>query len=85
MEAAQADHPRLRRAELTEKRTLSGLIHAAAPAQDNFDIAIRVGSLSDSRLKAKLLASNRRIVCAAPGYLEQRRRSGPPGDVEHHN
>ena len=51
----------------------------------SFDIAIRVGGLSDSRLKAKLLARNRRIVCAAPRYLD----SAPPlrsiRDLERHN
>ncbi|WP_077488422.1 LysR substrate-binding domain-containing protein [Sinomonas mesophila] len=51
----------------------------------SFDIAIRVGGLSDSRLKAKLLARNRRIVCAAPSYIE----SAPPlrtiRDLELHN
>ena len=51
----------------------------------SFDIAIRVGGLSDSRLKAKLLARNRRIVCAAPSYLE----GAPPlrtiRDLERHN
>lgn len=51
----------------------------------NFDIAIRVGGLSDSRLKAKLLARNRRIVCAAPSYFD----SAPPlqtiRDLERHN
>ncbi|MEO5314694.1 LysR family transcriptional regulator [Pseudarthrobacter sp. CC12] len=51
----------------------------------NFDIAIRVGGLSDSRLKAKLLAQNRRIVCAAPSYLH----SAPPlrttRDLDRHN
>lgn len=51
----------------------------------NFDIAIRVGALSDSRLKAKLLARNRRIVCAAPSYFD----SAPPlrtiRDLERHN
>jgi DNA-binding transcriptional LysR family regulator len=51
----------------------------------SFDIAIRVGGLSDSRLKAKLLARNRRIVCAAPSYVE----TAPPletmRDLERHN
>lgn len=51
----------------------------------SFDIAIRVGGLSDSRLKAKLLARNRRIVCAAPSYID----SAPPlrtiRDLERHN
>lgn len=51
----------------------------------SFDIAIRVGGLSDSRLKGKLLARNRRIVCAAPHYGD----SAPPlrsiRDLERHN
>lgn len=51
----------------------------------NFDVAIRVGVLPDSRLKAKLLARNRRIVCAAPSYLD----SAPPlnevSDLSDHN
>ncbi|MHC6593948.1 LysR family transcriptional regulator [Arthrobacter sp. C152] len=51
----------------------------------NFDIAIRVGGLSDSRLKAKLLAGNRRIVCAAPGYLESAPPLAVPRDLERHN
>lgn len=54
-------------------------------AGTNFDIAIRVGGLTDSRLKAKLLARNRRIVCAAPKYLD----ASPPlrtvRDLEQHN
>ena len=54
-------------------------------AGTNFDIAIRVGGLSDSRLKAKLLARNRRIVCAAQSYLD----TAPPlrtmRDLERHN
>ncbi|HWU45638.1 MAG TPA: LysR substrate-binding domain-containing protein [Humibacter sp.] len=54
-------------------------------AGTSFDIAIRVGGLSDSRLKAKLLARNRRIVCAAPSYID----SAPPlrtiRDLERHN
>ncbi len=51
----------------------------------NFDIAIRVGALSDSRLKAKLLARNRRIVCAAPGYLENSPPLHSVRDLERHN
>lgn len=54
-------------------------------AGTNFDIAVRVGGLSDSRLKGKLLAPNRRIVCAAPSYME----GAPPlqtiRDLERHN
>jgi LysR family transcriptional activator of dmlA len=54
-------------------------------ADTTFDVAIRVGSLQDSRLTAKRLCRNRRVVCAAPDYL---RRHGPPRkprDLQHHN
>ena len=51
----------------------------------NFDIAIRVGGLSDSRLKAKLLAQNRRIVCASPSYLDDAPPLKTTRDLEQHN
>jgi LysR family transcriptional regulator, transcriptional activator for dmlA len=51
----------------------------------NFDIAIRVGGLSDSRLKAKALARNRRIVCAAPSYLSKAAPLKSIKDLEQHN
>jgi LysR family transcriptional activator of dmlA len=51
----------------------------------NFDIAIRVGGLSDSRLKAKLLARNRRIVCAAPSYFDSAPQLQTIRDLERHN
>jgi LysR family transcriptional regulator, transcriptional activator for dmlA len=51
----------------------------------DFDIAIRVGSLQDSRLKAKLLARNRRIVCAAPEYLQHHPAPRNTADLQDHN
>lgn len=36
---------------------------------EGFDLAIRIGRLSDSALIAKKLATSRMILCAAPGYL----------------
>jgi DNA-binding transcriptional LysR family regulator len=36
-----------------------------------FDVAIRIGTLPDSGLIARRLAPNRRVLCAAPAYLEQ--------------
>ncbi|WP_165188876.1 LysR family transcriptional regulator [Caulobacter soli] len=42
---------------------------------DGFDLAIRFGRLSDSRLIARRLASRTRRLCAAPAYLE---RAGAP-------
>lgn len=37
-----------------------------------FDVAIRYGELSDSRLVARTLAENRRVLCASPAYLARR-------------
>jgi len=39
--------------------------------EQGFDINIRVGEPPDSRWIAKRLLANRRILCAAPGYLAQ--------------
>jgi DNA-binding transcriptional LysR family regulator len=36
-----------------------------------FDLAIRIGELTDSTLVARKLAPVRRILCAAPNYLKQ--------------
>lgn len=37
--------------------------------RDGFDLAIRIGELQDSSLVAKKLASDNRVLCAAPAYL----------------
>ncbi|MET1028914.1 MAG: LysR family transcriptional regulator [Dongiaceae bacterium] len=49
------------------------------------DIAIRMGTLPDSALIARKLGQSRRVVCAAPGYLERRGVPGKPGDLRHHD
>lgn len=51
---------------------------------DGIDIAIRIAELKDSSHVAKKLASNTRILCASPDYLE---KSGNPksiADLAHH-
>jgi DNA-binding transcriptional LysR family regulator len=37
---------------------------------ERFDLAVRLGELTDSRLVARKLCARRRLVCAAPSYLE---------------
>jgi DNA-binding transcriptional LysR family regulator len=44
-----------------------------------FDVAIRIGQLRDSNLIARRLASNPRVLCAAPAYLH---RAGIPQRIE---
>jgi DNA-binding transcriptional LysR family regulator len=46
--------------------------------RDNFDIAIRVGELSNSSLIARKLSSDKRVICAAPSYLK---RAGVPASL----
>ena len=46
---------------------------------DGVELALRYGTLDDSRLVARELAPNRRILCAAPEYL---RRRGVPRCIE---
>lgn len=43
-----------------------------------FDLAIRFGALPDKRLNARRILSNRRFLCASPGYLK---RHGTPGSL----
>ena len=49
-----------------------------------FDLAIRIGSLDDSGLIARRLATNQRVLCAAPGYLKKHGRPKRPADLEKH-
>ncbi len=52
--------------------------------EEGFDVAIRIGDLSDSSLIAKRLTTSRRMVCAAPSYLEQYGTPKHPTDLKHH-
>lgn len=52
---------------------------------DNYDMAIRIGVLSDSRLIARKLAETRRILCVAPAYLERHPALVHPQDLRKHD
>lgn len=53
--------------------------------EGGFDCAIRIGQLADSSLAAKRLAPARRVVCAAPAYLDRRGRPQTLDDLRQHN
>lgn len=49
-----------------------------------FDIGIRVGEPPDSRLIARRILANRRVLCAAPGYTASMPRLDAPADLVRH-
>jgi LysR family transcriptional regulator, transcriptional activator for dmlA len=53
--------------------------------ESSFDVGIRVGSIHDSRLTAKRLCHNTRIVCAAPDYVRRHGRPEHPSELSRHN
>lgn len=52
---------------------------------DSFDLVIRFGEMSDSRLTARLLANNQRLLCASPAYLQTAGMPASPRDLGKHN
>ena len=50
-----------------------------------FDLAVRFGQVLDSSLRIRQLGSFRRIVCAAPTYLERHGVPGTPTELAQHN
>ncbi len=53
--------------------------------ESGIDVAIRVGKLGDSTLKARKIGDSRRVVCASPRYLKKAGIPKHPADLEHHN
>jgi DNA-binding transcriptional LysR family regulator len=54
-------------------------------ADEGWDLAIRIGSLSDSSLIARRVAPCRTVVCAAPSYLAARGRPRTVSSLAAHN
>jgi DNA-binding transcriptional LysR family regulator len=52
---------------------------------EGVDVAIRIGSLSDSSLVGVKLADNRRVVVASPGYLQRHGTPRTLADLARHN
>jgi LysR family transcriptional activator of dmlA len=53
-------------------------------ADKAFDIGIWFGTVPDSRMVARKVASNRRFLCAAPAYLERAGTPAVPRDLQAH-
>ncbi|MFK0334431.1 LysR family transcriptional regulator [Rhizobium sp. NPDC090275] len=52
---------------------------------ENFDVAIRMGTLTDSRLVARKLGNHRIVLAASPEYITQHGMPRRPSELQHHN
>jgi len=53
--------------------------------EDAFDVCIRFGAPPDTRVIARRLAPNRRVLCASPAYLARHGTPRAPNDLAGHN
>jgi DNA-binding transcriptional LysR family regulator len=53
--------------------------------EDSFDVCIRFGAPPDSRVIARHIAPNRRLLCASPAYLSKHGTPRVPNDLTKHN
>ena len=60
-------------------------VNPPAPTEDLYDVCVRFGPPPDSRLVARHIAPNRRLLCAAPAYLARRGMPKVPADLAKHN
>ncbi len=73
-----AQHPQLRVEIELSNRTLDLV-------QEGYDLAIRLGRLSESRLVATRIAPRAMYLCAAPSYLERYGRPHTLSELARHN
>ena len=59
--------------------------HVVDLVAEGEDIGIRTGQLRDETLIARKLGEHRRIICAAPSYIETYGMPQRPEDLAHHN
>ncbi len=52
---------------------------------DHVDLAVRIGALPDSSLRAQRVGLIRKVTCASPGYLALRGTPSGPGDLAAHD
>ena len=73
-----AKHPELRLDIASDDRYVN--LH-----DENYDLAIRLGTLPDSSLLAKPIAINRHLICASPAYLLARGVPQHPAELHDHD
>ncbi len=52
---------------------------------EGYDLALRIGRLEDSTLRARKIGAARRLLCASPRYLDRAGTLQRPEDLEGHN
>jgi DNA-binding transcriptional LysR family regulator len=67
--------------EVTATLTLSD---RPGRVEDSWDVMVHIGELRDSALVMQRIASNRRILCAAPSYVQRRGVPARPEDLRAH-
>lgn len=53
--------------------------------EEGVDIAIRIGRLADTSFMARKIGEDRRLICAAPAYLDRHGTPQRPEDLARHN
>lgn len=60
-------------------------VNPPALVDDSYDVCIRFGAPPDTRVIARHIASNRRLLCASPAYLAKHGAPRTPNDLTKHN
>ena len=60
-------------------------VNPPALTDDAFDVCIRFGAPPDTRVIARRVAANRRLLCASPAYLARHGTPKVPNDLKKHN
>lgn len=67
------------------KLNLSITDESITTADDNFDLAIRLGTPDEATAVVRHICYVQRVICAAPNYLERFGTPQTPDDLHHHN
>jgi DNA-binding transcriptional LysR family regulator len=59
--------------------------HVVDLMEESVDVAVRIGTLASSSLRAIRVGAVRRVVCASPEYLEQHGTPSSPKDLAGHS